>query len=132
MQWVRNAAKHARAAAARVTLCRDGQFLALTVEDDGEGFDQAKTSMGTGLQGMADRMAALGGTLDHLSPGARNRRLRPADTGDMVRVSIADHPLTATAALVWNGDLPRPLQQILFDTADSATPPAPASLSRAG
>ena len=39
-----------------------------------------------------------------------------------VLVSIADRPLTATAALVWNGDLPRPLQQILFDTADGATP----------
>jgi len=26
---------------------------------------------------------------------------------------------------VWNGDLPRPLQQILFDTADGVTlPPA--------
>ena len=57
---------------------------------------------------------------------------RPAGAGDMVRVSITGHPLTATAALVWNGDLPRPLQQILFDTADGATPPAPASLSRAG
>ena len=64
------------------------------------------------------------------SPGVI-RRLRPADTGDMVRVSIADRPLTATAALVWNGDLPRSLQQILFDTADGATPPAPASLSSA-
>ena len=52
-------------------------------------------------------------------------------SADMVRVSIAGHPLTATAALVWNGDLPRPLQQILFDTAHGATPPAPASLSRA-
>jgi hypothetical protein len=57
---------------------------------------------------------------------------RPAVTGDMTRVCITGHPLTATAALVWNGDLPRPLQQILFDTADGATPPAPASLSRAG
>jgi DNA-binding transcriptional LysR family regulator len=56
----------------------------------------------------------------------------PAGTADMVRVSIAGQPLTATAALVWNGDLPRPLQQVLFDTADGATPPAPASLSRAG
>jgi DNA-binding transcriptional LysR family regulator len=56
---------------------------------------------------------------------------RSAGTGEMVRVSIDGHPLTATAALVWNGDLPRPLQQILFDTADGATPPAPASLSRA-
>jgi hypothetical protein len=56
----------------------------------------------------------------------------PAGTGDMARVSIAGQPLTATAALVWNGDLPRPLQQLLFDTADGLTRPAPASLSRAG
>jgi DNA-binding transcriptional LysR family regulator len=55
-----------------------------------------------------------------------------AGTGDMVRVSIDGQPLTATAALVWNSDLPRPLQQILFDTADSLTRPAPASLPRAG
>jgi DNA-binding transcriptional LysR family regulator len=51
---------------------------------------------------------------------------RPAGTGDMTRVGIAGHPLTATAALVWHGDLPRPLQQILFDTADGVTTP-PAS-----
>jgi len=60
---------------------------------------------------------------------------RPAGTGDMTRVGIAGHPLTATAALVWNGDLPRPLQQILFDTADGVTPPptsAPAAAARPG
>ena len=50
----------------------------------------------------------------------------------MARVSTAGRPPTATAALVWNGDLPRPLQQILFDTADGLTPSAPASLSRDG
>jgi hypothetical protein len=33
---------------------------------------------------------------------------------------------------VWHGDLPRPLQQILFDTADGVTPQPAASLSRAG
>ena len=55
----------------------------------------------------------------------------PAGTGDMVRVSIAGQPLTATAALVWNDDLPRPLQQILFDAAADATPPTAASLPRA-
>jgi DNA-binding transcriptional LysR family regulator len=65
-------------------------------------------------------------------PPGVSRLPRPAGTGDMVRVSIAGQPLTATAALVWNGDLPRPLQQILFDTADGLTPPAPASLSLAG
>ena len=44
---------------------------------------------------------------------------------DMALIRLEDHPLTATAALVWNGDLPRPLQQILFDAADGITPPAP-------
>ena len=49
----------------------------------------------------------------------------------MVRVSIDGQPLTATAALVWNGDLPRPLQQILFDTADGLTPPPASSVPAA-
>src|SRR6202035_3204163 len=35
---------------------------------------------------------------------------------------------TATAAVVWSGDLPRPLQQILFDAADGITPRAPARI----
>jgi DNA-binding transcriptional LysR family regulator len=39
---------------------------------------------------------------------------RYVGTHDMVRISLEDHPLTAMASLVWNGDLPRPLQQILF------------------
>jgi hypothetical protein len=47
----------------------------------------------------------------------------------MVRVGLEDHPLTATAALVWNGDLPRPLQQILFDAADGIGSPDPAWVS---
>src|SRR6516225_8573153 len=52
---------------------------------------------------------------------------RPAGAGHMARVYVAGHPLTATAALVWNGNLPRPLQQILFDTADGAPPPTATS-----
>src|SRR5579859_3758966 len=51
---------------------------------------------------------------------------RPAVTHEMVRVSLDHRPLTATAALVWSGDLPRILQQILFDTAESITSPGPA------
>jgi DNA-binding transcriptional LysR family regulator len=51
---------------------------------------------------------------------------RSAGTHGMVRVSIENHRLTATASLVWSGDLPRPLQQILFETADSVTSPASA------
>ncbi|HEX5288635.1 MAG TPA: LysR family transcriptional regulator [Streptosporangiaceae bacterium] len=71
--------------------------------------------------------AAIAGT-----PSGVIRLPRPPGTGDMARVRLDGQPLTATAALVWNGDLPRPLQQILFDTADGLTRPAPAPLSRAG
>jgi len=44
---------------------------------------------------------------------------------DMVEVSLERHPLVATASLVWNTDLPRPLQQILFDVADGLRPRSP-------
>ena len=53
------------------------------------------------------------------------RRSGPADASGMVRVSLQNHPLTASAVLVWSGGLPRPLQQMLFETADSLTAPAP-------
>jgi hypothetical protein len=49
---------------------------------------------------------------------------RPAASHDMVLVGLEHHPLTATAAVVWNTDLPRPLQQVLFDAADGITPSA--------
>jgi DNA-binding transcriptional LysR family regulator len=55
---------------------------------------------------------------------------RPMVTQDMVRVGLEDRPLTATAALVWSGDLPRPLQQVLVDAADGIAPPDPAWASR--
>ena len=41
------------------------------------------------------------------------------ESAGMVRARIGGSPLTAAAGLVWNGDLPRPLQHVLFDTADS-------------
>jgi hypothetical protein len=55
------------------------------------------------------------------------RRQPMADRYDMVRVSIEGRPLTATAALAWNGDLPRELQQILFDTADRSNDHEPSA-----
>src|SRR5256885_16896069 len=57
-------------------LGHDGGALTFTIGDDGGGFDQAATPMGTGVQGMSDRLAALGGTLPvtsapgHGTPGA--------------------------------------------------------------
>jgi DNA-binding transcriptional LysR family regulator len=44
-----------------------------------------------------------------------------AGPAGMVRARVQECPLTATAGLVWGGDLPRQLQQVLFDTADSIT-----------
>jgi hypothetical protein len=43
---------------------------------------------------------------------------------EMALVSLEGHPLTATAVLVWHGDLPRLLQQLLFDAADGIAPSA--------
>ena len=63
LEALQNAAKYAQAGQARVTLGHDSRALTFTVGDDGRGFDQAATPMGTGVQGMADRLAALGGTL---------------------------------------------------------------------
>jgi DNA-binding transcriptional LysR family regulator len=59
------------------------------------------------------------------------RQSRLADTSGMVKVSLRNHPLIASAALAWSGDLPRPLQQMLFHTADNLTtpPPQPAELA---
>jgi signal transduction histidine kinase len=46
-----------------------------TVIDDGKGFDPATTPKGTGLQGMADRLGALGGTIDITSAPGHGTRL---------------------------------------------------------
>ena len=64
LEAMQNVGKYANATSAEVRLARDGDELTFTVHDDGAGFDPSSTGYGTGLQGMADRLAALGGTLD--------------------------------------------------------------------
>jgi signal transduction histidine kinase len=63
LEALQNTAKYARASRAAVALSCPGSHLEFTVTDDGAGFDTATVSHGTGLQGMADRLAAAGGTL---------------------------------------------------------------------
>jgi signal transduction histidine kinase len=63
LEALQNTAKYARASQAAVALSCPGSHLEFTVSDDGTGFDTAKATYGTGLQGMADRLAAAGGTL---------------------------------------------------------------------
>lgn len=61
-----NAVKHASASLATLDVARKNGTLILTVTDDGGG--GARASQGSGLAGITDRVAALGGTLRVVSP----------------------------------------------------------------
>jgi signal transduction histidine kinase len=63
LEALQNVAKYAAASQVTVGLSGVGGGLQFRVTDDGAGFDPGLTRKGTGLQGMADRLAALGGTL---------------------------------------------------------------------
>jgi signal transduction histidine kinase len=63
LEALNNVAKYAGASSATVALEQRNGHLRFTVIDDGTGFDTNATSYGTGLQGMADRLDAIGGTL---------------------------------------------------------------------
>jgi signal transduction histidine kinase len=67
-----NVAKHAQAARAEVTVLREGDVLRIAVTDDGCGGAVPATgdgdAAGTGLRGLAQRAAAVDGTLTIDSP----------------------------------------------------------------
>jgi signal transduction histidine kinase len=63
LEALQNITKYASASRAKVGLSCSDDGLRFTVTDNGTGFDTATTRYGTGLQGMADRLAALGGAL---------------------------------------------------------------------
>jgi signal transduction histidine kinase len=64
LEALQNVTKYARATRVDVTLEDDGHGLAFRVWDDGVGFDRTSPTRGTGLQGMADRLDAVGGSLE--------------------------------------------------------------------
>jgi signal transduction histidine kinase len=64
LEALQNVAKYAEATRATVRLTNGSGGLRFEVSDDGVGFDPASREYGTGLQGIADRLAALGGTLE--------------------------------------------------------------------
>ena len=71
LEALNNVAKYAGASRATIALEQRDGHLIFTVSDDGRGFDPEATGYGTGLQGMADRLDAIGGTLDVAStPGS--------------------------------------------------------------
>jgi signal transduction histidine kinase len=71
LEALQNVAKYAGASHAEIRLAASGGDLTFEVADDGAGFDPGIKAYGTGLQGMADRLHAHGGSLVVRSaPGA--------------------------------------------------------------
>ncbi|MFL5925438.1 MAG: PAS domain S-box protein [Gaiellaceae bacterium] len=69
-----NVAKYAGAERAAVRVRETGDRLVVVVEDDGRG--GADLDAGTGLRGLLDRVTALDGTLELVSPPGGGTRLR--------------------------------------------------------
>ncbi len=63
LEALNNVAKYANASTTTIELAEREGMLDFRVVDDGAGFDPTATSYGTGLQGMADRLDAVGGSL---------------------------------------------------------------------
>jgi signal transduction histidine kinase len=64
LEALQNVAKYANASSVTVRLAQSNGSLRFEVSDDGRGFDMATALRGSGLQGIADRLAALGGHVE--------------------------------------------------------------------
>jgi signal transduction histidine kinase len=71
LECLQNAAKHAgHAAAVTIQLSQNDGRVCFSVDDDGPGFDPDAVKRGAGLTNLADRVAAVGGTLEiQTAPG---------------------------------------------------------------
>jgi signal transduction histidine kinase len=63
LEALQNTAKYAHASQAHICVRAHDGSLSFTVSDDGSGYDARHTPKGAGQRNMADRLAALGGTL---------------------------------------------------------------------
>jgi signal transduction histidine kinase len=63
LEAMQNVAKYAKATDVRIAVWERDARLGFEVRDDGVGFDPGSAPRGTGLQGMADRLDAVGGEL---------------------------------------------------------------------
>src|SRR3990170_2372868 len=88
LEALQNVAKYAGASKASIRLTATDRELAFGVSDDGVGFDATELPRGTGLQNMADRVEALGGTLEVRSAPGR---------GTTVSGRVPAQPATAAA-----------------------------------
>ncbi|MEP7033302.1 MAG: histidine kinase [Actinomycetota bacterium] len=71
LEALQNIGKYAGASRAEIRLAQANGHIRFEVIDDGSGFDTTSQRTGTGLQGMADRLEAIGGSLDVRSEPGR-------------------------------------------------------------
>ena len=76
LEAMQNVAKYADATSTVIRLAEADGYLLFEIEDDGRGFKVDETGYGTGLQGMADRLDAIGGKLEVASEPARGTLVR--------------------------------------------------------
>ncbi|MBS1846290.1 MAG: hypothetical protein JST53_17925 [Actinobacteria bacterium] len=82
LEALQNVAKHAGGATTVTIELRDEDELRFTVADDGPGFAPSAATPGSGITGMKDRLAALGGELTvESAPGAGTRVRGRVPTG---------------------------------------------------
>ena len=68
-ELINNALKHSDAAAVNVQLVCGTDLISLNVQDNGKGFDATAETLGTGLNNIRTRIAAVNGTMNiHSSP----------------------------------------------------------------
>jgi signal transduction histidine kinase len=88
LEALQNVAKHARATRATIRLAGNEEGLEFSISDDGAGLPASGLRHGSGLQGMADRLAAHGGTLDVRSEPGQGTTISgrlPAAAGTVAR-----------------------------------------------
>ena len=71
LEALNNVSKYADATSVIISLSEEDGGLGFRIRDDGRGFDTSRTGYGTGLQGMADRLDAVGGSLEISSEPGR-------------------------------------------------------------
>jgi hypothetical protein len=87
VECLQNAAKHAGGgASATIRLGENDGLVSFSVEDDGVGFDPATAEHGSGLTHLADRVAAVGGTLQIDATPGRGTRITGQIPDDMSRL----------------------------------------------
>jgi signal transduction histidine kinase len=98
---ITNVARYARATHAQVAVTREGDRVVVQVTDDGVG--GADPAEGSGLRGLADRVAALDGRFDVTSPPGRGTTVRaviPCAAPTHPAAAWTPHPAPGTVGLV--------------------------------